>query len=72
MHKKTCLEGLITLCAYIRNEERSKISNLCFHFSKIKDNLNSKLEEEIIKFQTKIKAIENEKSIKLMKLEAGF
>lgn len=69
---KAVLRGnFIALRAYIRKEERSKISNLCFHLRKMgrggwgKSNLIlSKHKKRNHKIKVGINDIENRKSIK--------
>ena len=47
----------VVLNVYIRNEERSKIKNLSFHFRKLREKRNLNLvqtEEKIIKIRAEI------------------
>ena len=74
---KTVLRGKsMALNAYIKKEERSKISNLSSHFRKLKmkSKLNPKqAEEKILKIQAEINETEKRKSIqKINKTKSCF
>ena len=66
--KAVLREKFVALNTYIGKEERSKISNLSFHFRKLREKeeqIKSKVSrrKEIIRIRAEINEIENRKSV---------